>query len=142
MGCVKTKSNEPIIIKVKTKEERRGSNIFQNSQSVLDESKQTEISFIRSTGRKKSSGDKIKIATRNLIKESKPSQIDENYKVLNKLGKGAFGTVYKVVEKSTGFIKAMKVIKKESIKFQDDEKLFLKEIEILMNTDHPHIIKI
>ncbi len=39
-------------------------------------------------------------------------------------------------------IRAMKVVKKDSINFQDDKKQFLKEIEMLMNLDHPNIIKI
>ncbi len=36
----------------------------------------------------------------------------------------------------------MKIIKKSNIEMQDDEQKFLKEIEILIKTDHPNIIKI
>ena len=42
----------------------------------------------------------------------------------------------------TGIIRAMKVIKKDSVRFQDDDKKFLKEIEVLIKLEHPNIIKI
>ena len=36
----------------------------------------------------------------------------------------------------------MKKVKRENLKIQDDDKKFLKEIEILIETDHPNIIRI
>ena len=76
-------------------------------------------------------------------KISKNSQsVQKDYFILNKLGKGSFGTVFKVAHKKTGQNRAMKVIKKDTVKLQDDDKKFLKEIEILRNTDHMNIIKI
>ena len=81
------------------------------------------------------------IKTRNLI-EKIDSKVSNNYKILYNLGKGSFGTVYKVESIESGIIRAMKVIKKETLKYQDDDRSFLKEIEILMKLEHPHIIKI
>ena len=71
-----------------------------------------------------------------------PRKAEENYKVICKLGKGSFGSVYKVIYIKSSNIRAMKVIKKSSINYQDDERVFLKEIEILSKTEHPNIIKI
>ena len=68
--------------------------------------------------------------------------IEDNYKIISKLGKGSFGSVFKVQNIKTNEIRALKVIKKTSIIYQDDDHKFLKEIEILIKLEHPHIIKI
>ncbi len=68
--------------------------------------------------------------------------VQKYYSVLNKLGNGSFGTVYKVIHRQTNYIRAMKVINKDLVKLQDDEKVFLKEIDILRTLDHMNIIKI
>ena len=83
----------------------------------------------------------IFVHSKNLVLEKK-SKVKDNYKILTKLGEGSFGSVYKVIDKSTKIIRAMKVIKKETLQDQDDEQLFLKEIEILKSIDHPNIVKI
>lgn len=84
-------------------------------------------------------GEKIKI--KNMISKS-DTRVEDNYKILNQLGKGSFGSVFKVLHIETGLIRAMKVIKNESLNYQDDDQKFLKEIEILIGTEHPNIIKI
>ena len=68
--------------------------------------------------------------------------VTDLYDLQENIGKGSFGSVFKVVHRSTNQIRAMKVIKKETVKFQDDDKKFLKEIEILRSANHPNIIKI
>ena len=81
------------------------------------------------------------INTQNLIGSEKES-IKKKYKVIEKIGAGAFGKVYKVRNLITQQLRAMKMIKKDSINYQDDSREFLKEIEILSKIDHPNIIKI
>lgn len=70
------------------------------------------------------------------------ASIQSEYSVLNRLGKGSFGTVFKVIHRKSNQIRAMKIVKKDFVDLQDDEKKFLKEIEILRLTDHPHIVRI
>jgi calcium-dependent protein kinase len=65
------------------------------------------------------------------------------YNILNPLGEGSFGKVYKVKHKKTGMIRAMKAInKKKQNLSKDKEKELIKEINILKKLDHPNIIKV
>lgn len=70
------------------------------------------------------------------------SSVQKDYNILFKIGKGSFGSVFKVYHKKTKQFRAMKVIKKETVNLQDDDRTFLKEIEILIKSDHPNIIRI
>ena len=57
------------------------------------------------------------------------------------IGKGGFGSVWKVRHKVTKQIFAIKVINKESIVKQKMVEQTNREIEIMYKLDHPHIIK-
>ena len=81
------------------------------------------------------------IKIKNLITKNETPMVN-NYKILSKLGKGSFGSVYKVQNIYTEKIYAMKVIQKYDVTYQDGDQSFLKEIEILMKVEHPNIIKI
>jgi calcium-dependent protein kinase len=71
----------------------------------------------------------------------KKGKILNDYDVVCLLGKGGYGEVKKVIHKSTGEVRALKIIKKESC-----DETYLKslsnEINILRQLDHPHIIKL
>ena len=63
----------------------------------------------------------------------------ENYQKIKRIGKGSYGSVFKVMKKNTNLIRAMKVIPKN---FQKDNDEILREINILKNLDHPNVMKI
>ena len=63
----------------------------------------------------------------------------DNYEVLKQLGKGGYGQVYEVKNRKSGDIRSCKYLSKSN--FKNKEK-FEREINILINTDHPNIIKI
>jgi len=64
----------------------------------------------------------------------------ERYKILKVVGDGAYGLVYKALNKSSGEIVAIKKIKK---KFNTwDECMSLREIKSLRKLSHPNIIKL
>ena len=65
--------------------------------------------------------------------------VTEYYEVLKKIGEGGFAKVYKVKEKETGEIRAMKEVDKSKI---HDIKYFKTEIKILAMLDHPNILRL
>ena len=87
----------------------------------------------------------IKVDTKNFITKSSQNVFD-TYEKICELGNGAFGTVFKVKRKHSGFnpiIRALKEISKEKMQSNEESSLELKnEIEILKNIDHPNIMKI
>ena len=84
---------------------------------------------------------KIPISNRNVIRRQSGNPLDY-YDVIKKLGKGTFGTVYKVMNKKTGIIRAMKVIPRNNLKCGFTEEDINQEIDILKKLEHPHIIKL
>ena len=80
------------------------------------------------------------VTDKNLITKIE-DRLEDHYIILSKLGKGGFGNVYKVQNIETKKMCAMKVVRKQILKFQDDDQKFLKEIEILVKLEHPNIIK-
>lgn len=81
---------------------------------------------------------KIKIS--NFIVKNQ-SRFEHYYETLSRIGSGSYGSVYKVVHKSTGLVRAMKMIRKDNYPSKKNKE-FLQEIEILMKLEHPNIIKI
>jgi len=73
----------------------------------------------------------------NFIHMKNNSLFDE-YEIKDKLGEGAYGCVYKVQHKYTGFLRAVKAIKRKHV----DSTAFSNEIAILKTVDHPNIIKL
>ena len=65
--------------------------------------------------------------------------ITQNYEIIKKIGEGGYGKIYKVKNKESGDIRAMKQIMKSKI--PDIEK-FQNEIKILAMVDHPNIVRL
>ena len=80
----------------------------------------------------------IKFGKKTFVGKSEGLFLD-NYDVIKQLGKGGYGKVYEVKNKKSGAIYACKHLSKLSIK---NLEKFEREINILINTDHPNIIKI
>ena len=84
---------------------------------------------------------RIPISTKNVIRKVSGNPFDY-YKLIKKLGQGTFGQVYKIMNKQTGNIRAMKIIPKNNLRPGFTDKDIIHEITIMKNLDHPHIIKL
>ena len=80
--------------------------------------------------------------TNNVIIGHSKSDPNEEYNKLNFLGEGSFAAVYKVQNKLTGQVRAMKIIKKSATCTEQDDLEIVNEINILRTMDHPDILKI
>jgi eukaryotic-like serine/threonine-protein kinase len=67
--------------------------------------------------------------------------IDGRYRVLERLGKGAMGVVYKVEHQRMGKIAAMKVIHRELATNKDMVKRFRREAEAVSRLTHPNTVQ-
>ena len=79
----------------------------------------------------------IKIDKGDFVRLKADNFFDE-YELKEKLGEGAYGCVYKVLQRKTNYLRAVKAIKKKNV----DRNEFINEIEVLKTVDHPNIIKL
>ncbi|EWS71123.1 calmodulin-domain kinase (macronuclear) [Tetrahymena thermophila SB210] len=85
----------------------------------------------------------IKIDLGSFI-QKKETNIDEYLSQFDdkiKLGTGHYSEVYKIKDKLKDVYRAMKIINKKKIPFNEKES-FLREIKILKKLDHPNILKL
>ena len=64
----------------------------------------------------------VRIKKENFIK-FKNLDISKNYNFLEKIGEGTYGNVYKAINKQTGQLRAIKVLKKSKINKSDNKKI-------------------
>ena len=80
----------------------------------------------------------IKYGRETFVKQASGKLLDA-YDILRQLGKGGYGKVYEVRNKTTKEVRACKHLSKLNIK---NLEKFKREIEILKKMDHPNIIKL
>ena len=124
------------------------SNIFNNEKfydsSLIKSLPKNEIQFVtpKSNSIKEVKSLKtLPINTQNIIRKQSGNPMDY-YDIIKKIGKGTFGTVFKVIHKTTEAIRAMKVIPKNNMKYGFTDDDIIQEINILKTLEHPHIIKL
>ena len=90
--------------------------------------------FRTGTFKKKKS---FKVDKSDFVRMKNDNFFDE-YELKEKLGEGGYGSVYKVLQRKTNYLRAVKAIKKKNV----DKNEFMNEIEVLKTVDHPNIIKL
>ena len=78
---------------------------------------------------------------KNMFIMANDGKFKEKYSLGQLLGQRAYGEVRKCINRNTKIIRAVKVIKKDSMT-NDEEQNFKYEINILKELDHPNIIKL
>ena len=86
----------------------------------------------------KNKEENLKINKESFVTNNK-GDITQFYEVIKKIGEGAYGKIYKVKNKQSGDIRAMKQITKNKI---PDIVKFQTEIKILSMVDHPNIVRL
>ena len=105
------------------------------AEKVIDQTNNNESKL--GTGQNFSSKKEIHFDKSNFVRMKEDNIFDE-YEIKEKLGEGAYGCVYKVEQKSTHFLRAVKALKKDNIDYDE----FSNEMELLRALDHPNIIKL
>jgi serine/threonine protein kinase len=75
----------------------------------------------------------------SIFRGEMPDDVTQKYELLNVLGAGTFGIVRKCRHKESGEVFAVKTIQKSKV---PDLNILKREIEILQEVDHPHIVKL
>ena len=101
-----------------------------SSKKVINKVKQEEVTDLA----------QIKIGKSDFI-QSNVGKFKEHYQIGKLIGSGSFGEVRKCMSRSSKLVRAVKIIKKETMT-PEEVKNFQHEISILKMLDHPNILKL
>jgi calcium-dependent protein kinase len=111
--------------------------------TISESSRNSHLKKIGESKKDEENTSDLIILSNDLLVQDKISNYNEDYKILETLGEGAFGKVYKVKNIYNNEIRAMKILNKTSGKRNRElEKDVINEINILKSMDHPNIMKI
>ncbi|CAD8171529.1 unnamed protein product [Paramecium pentaurelia] len=110
------------------------------SKVDLDFSSDTNQSKMKQTIQLPGTRKSVKISYNNFV-TMKQGEWNEQYSILKKLGQGSYGSVWLGQHKKTGILRALKQIKKDSLLFEDQQRM-LSELNILKSLDHPNIVRV
>ena len=142
MGCFNAKKTKDVISLTNKAPSNKFSELLVKKNEIKKTLNSKNSFSIKLIKKKINVEDDLIINPSNFVVEYKKEMIKQNYTVAEKIGSGSFGNVYKVIFIPLNQARAMKVVSKDTLQYQDDDKKFLKEIEVLSQIDHPNILKV
>ena len=130
--CFHCKTNNVVVTKVFTLPDKDFSKTMSISNSRVGQISHYSTYHASTVGKNKT----LKFDKSTFVRMKSKSLFDE-YELKEKLGEGAFGFVYKIEQKKTQFLRAVKAIKRKHV-----DANFVNEIKILKTVDHPNIIQL
>ncbi len=79
------------------------------------------------------------VVTDSLTNSPQPLELGEHYELLDQIGEGGMGYVYRAKHKATDKIFAIKIMKAELAKDAASLKRFQKEVELVSHLEHPNL---
>ncbi len=83
-----------------------------------------------------------KRTARTTIQRSDPEVIDGRYRIIAKLGRGAFGTVLQVSDQQLQRVVALKLLHPHLAEDAEDRRRFIQEARALARVDHPNVVHV
>lgn len=84
----------------------------------------------------------ISLGAAKVVIERREAKYISHYKILELLGQGGMGKVYRAVDSNTKKIVALKVLNPELLKDAENKKRLSAEGHLLSSFDHPNIVKV
>ena len=85
--------------------------------------------------------EELKVTGGDFVTEKK-GKLRDNYRIGNKLGDGAFGSVRKITHRVSGEHRAVKTIHKKNLRSDEERQTFFNEVTVLRALDHPNVLKL
>ena len=85
--------------------------------------------------------EELKVTGAEFVTEKK-GKLRDTYRIGNKLGDGAFGSVRKITHRITNENRAVKTIHKKNLRSEDERQTFFNEVSVLRVVDHPNILRL
>lgn len=109
--------------------------------SLVDTTNATPVCQAESRARDAGVGPRIPVAAEPIAHRSKPTALP-GYELLERLGQGGMGTVWKARQMSTNRLVALKLVRRLETASAITRERFRREVQLAASLQHPHITRV